>query len=195
MNIDDGQGNISHETAWGGDQPGSGPRWWFYSAYNLCCDTNNPPQIGECKTAFAKGSYVFTTDPKSNPEKLSSLNLIKNRWGWAINLTSPVTESTYQIWKGAGLNNTANGVLVGTLTVTWTGSEVTVTYTLTSDLMKELHIYASDFKPTITAPGQYGYTQYFDPKVGTFTATFSVNDTNGDGIWLIAHALSCEVLP
>lgn len=194
VTIDDGHGNTSHETAWGGDKPGTGPRWWFYSEYNLCCDTTVPPQVGECETAFAKGSYVFTTDPKSNPEKLPSLNLIKNRWGWAINLANP-GETTYQIWKAAGLNKTSNGELVGTLTVNWTGSEVTVTYNLPSDVMKELHIYAGDFKPTTTAPGQYGYTRYFDPEVQSHTATFSVSDTNGDGIWLIAHALSCKVLP
>ena len=191
VSIDDGSGNISQETAWGGDQPGTGPRWWFYAQYNLCCDV--PPVIAECETAFAKGGYVFTTDKKSNPEKLPSLNLIKNRWGWAINLTSP-GETTYQIWKGAGLNNTANGELVGTVTVNWTGTEVTVNYNLPDDVMKELHIYAGDLKPTTVAPGQYGYTQYFDPSVPNHTATLSVADTNGDGIWLIAHAVSCEVL-
>jgi hypothetical protein len=181
------------ETAFGGDQPGSGPRWWFYGIYSLCCDSEVPPQVGTCQTAFAKGGYVFTTDNKSNPEHLPSLNLIKNRWGWAINLTSPGT-TTYNIWKGAGLNKTSNGTLVGTLTVNWTGSEVTVTYNVPDDVIKELHIYASDFKPTTTAPGQYGDTQYFDPKVHTYTETFSVTDTNSDGIWLIAHAVTCKVL-
>lgn len=162
--------------------------------YQLCCE--EPPQISECETAFAKGGYVFTTDSKSNPEKLPSLNLTKNRWGWAINLPAgAIGTTTYQIWKGAGLNNTSKGELVGTLTVNWDGSIVTVTYNLSDDLMKELHIYAGDLKPMTTAPGQFGYTQYFDPPVAAHTASFSVADTNGDGIWLIAHAVSCEVQP
>lgn len=159
--------------------------------YTLCCD--QPPEIGECETAFAKGGYVFASDSKSNPEGLPSLNLTKNRWGWAINVTANGT-TTYEIWKGAGLNDTSKGELVGTLTVTKNGSLVTVTYNLTDDVMSELHIYVGDSKPTTTAPGQYGFTKNFEPPVTSFTKTFSVTDSNGDGIWIIAHAVSCAVL-
>jgi len=58
--------------------------------------------------------------------------------------------------------------------------------------MEELRIYASDFKPTTIALGQYGYIQYFDPKVSSHTATFTVSDTDGDGIRIIAHAIACR---
>ena len=193
-NVPHTDGSTSNETAFGGDHDGpTGSRWWYYAIYHLCCDTTTPPDIGECKTAFAKGGWVFTIDAKSNPENLPSLKLIKNRWGWAINLTQPGT-TTYNIWAGAGLNKTSNGVKVGTLEVDWDGSVAKVTYTLGSDyVMKELHIYAADFKPTTTAPGQYGYTKYFDPPVDHHTAQFWVEDTNGDGIWIIAHAISCAL--
>ena len=112
-----------------------------------------------CTTAFAKGSHVFVTDlKKSNPENLPSLGLIKNRWGWAINVTEPGT-TKYPIWAGAGLNKTSNGVKVGDLTVDWTGTNATITYTFESpNTFGEIHIYAGDYKPTTTAPGQYGYT-------------------------------------
>jgi hypothetical protein len=159
--------------------------------YTLCCD--QPPQIGECETAFAKGGYVFTTDSKSNPENLPSLQLTKNRWGWAINVKNDGT-IIYDIWKGAGLNDTSKGELVGTLTVEKSGSLVKVTYNLSGDLMNELHIYAGDFKPATIAPGQYGFTKNFDPPVASFTKSFTITDTDGDGIWLIAHAVSCTVL-
>jgi hypothetical protein len=133
--------NGNNETAFGGDKPGTGPRWWFYGEYFICCDFG-PPPIGECKTAFGKGGWVFTTDAKSNPENLPSLRLIRNRWGWAINLSAPGT-TTYDIWAGAGLNDIANGTKVGTLTVEWDGSFAKVTYTLSSGfVMKEVHIYA-----------------------------------------------------
>jgi hypothetical protein len=187
--------NGNSETAFGGDQPGTGPRWWFYANYNVCCTIVPPPVVGTCNTAFAKGGYVFTTDKKSNPENLPSLNLSKNRWGWAINLTAYDQPITYNIYAGAGLNNTSKGVKVGTLTVNWDGAFATITYDLDDYVMKELHIYASDFKPTTVAPGQYGYTKYFDPPVDGHTATFNVADTNSDGIWIIAHALSCELVP
>ncbi|WP_157385959.1 hypothetical protein [Methylosarcina fibrata] len=159
--------------------------------YTLCCD--QPPQIGECETAFAKGGYVFTTDSKSNPENLPSLKLTKNRWGWAINVKDNGT-TVYNIWKGAGLNDTTKGELVGTLTVEKNGTLVKVTYNLTGDVMNELHIYVGDKMPNTIAPGQFGFTKDFDPAVSSFSKTFSVTDTNSDGIWIIAHAVSCTVL-
>jgi hypothetical protein len=196
VNIDaDHDGSYEQQqTAFGGDNPINvvePGRWWYYGGYNVCCDIPPPPVISQCETAFAKGGYVFTTDKKSNPEKLPSLNLTKNRWGWAINMLSPGAGS-YSIYAGAGLNDVSKGTKVGTLSVGWDGSNATVTYSLSGAVMKEVHIYASDTKPTTLAPGQYGYTQYFDPAVTGHSVTFNVTDTNGDGIWLIAHAVSCK---
>jgi hypothetical protein len=46
-----------HETAFGGDTPGGGPRWWFYGVYTTCCPTEEECWEGE--TAWAAGSrYV-----------------------------------------------------------------------------------------------------------------------------------------
>lgn len=109
----DGDGILDHETAFGGDKPGTGPHWWFHGIYTVCCQLGPPPREMGCETAFAKGSRVFTTDKKSNPVKLPSLMPTKNRWGWAINLATRGT-TTYDIWAGAGLNSTANGAKVGT---------------------------------------------------------------------------------
>ncbi len=187
----DGTGG-EHETAFGGDKPGSGPRWWFYGEYTICCTTGPPPPFCFSETAYAKGTHVWTTDKKSNPDKLPTLGLTKNQWGWAINLTVPGT-SYYRIWAGAGLNNTGKGVLVGTLTVEWDGSVATVTYELFDGYyLEEVHIYASDSKPTTTAPGQYGYPEggYDVGGVATFSTEVPLADTDGTGgVWLIAHAV------
>jgi hypothetical protein len=187
----DGDGNLDNETAFGGDKPGPGPAWWFYAEYPICCNFGPPPPCGY-ETVFAKGTHVWTTDPKSNPDGLPSLRLIRNRWGWAINLLTPGV-TTYQIWAGAGLNNTANGHLVGTLTVTWDGNLVTVKYEMLGDyLLQEVHLYAGDLKPTTTAPGQYGLLDSFEP-LGVKTYSFTsipLSDTNGDGVWLIAHGVA-----
>lgn len=189
VNWNGSNGDRVEDTAFGGNQNGTGPRWWYYGAYCLTCDFGQLDFV--CKTAFAKGGYVFVTDRKSNPENLPSLNLSKNRWGWAINVTS-TGETTYDIYAGAGLNKTSNGVKVGTLTVNWDGSYATVSYNLVSpNVMEELHIYAGDVKPVTTAPGQYGTTVYFDPKAPSYTTTLPAADTTGDGIWIIAHAVSC----
>lgn len=183
----DGDGEVDDETAFGGDQPGPGPRWWFYGVYTVCCDFNPPADV--CETAFAKGGWVWTTSPKSNPEGLESLQLTRNRWGWAVNLTSTGV-TTYEIWAGAGLNDTANGVLVGELTIDWDGATAVVTYTLDPGFtLAEVHLYAGDAAPMTTAPGQYGYLDA--PGAATYTFTVPLANSDADGVWLIAHAVVC----
>jgi hypothetical protein len=140
--------------------------------------------------------YVFVGKPsktsKSNPESYASLTLTQNRWGWAVQLKT-TGEFTYDVWAGAGLNNTANAVKVGTATVNFNGSQVTVTYNLTGGaILEEVHIYASDTKLWTIAPGQYGHTAYFDPadEIGTYTLTLPVDEPEGDGtdVWICLHA-------
>jgi hypothetical protein len=188
----DGDGTLEGETAFGGDTEGTGNRWWFYGTYKVCCDFG-PPPVEICNTAFGKGGYVFTTDRKSNPENLPSLGLSRNRWGWATNLVNPGSY-VQTLWAGAGLNRTLNGVAVGTVTIDWDGANANVTYAITAAgySLKEAHLYAGDGTPTTVAPGQYGNTAYYD--LGTASASFSVPvaDTNGDGIWLIAHSVVCR---
>lgn len=181
---------VAEETAFGGDTPGDGPRWWYYMDYSLqCCDGEEPQGSGHFETAFAKGDWVWTTGRKSNPEDLQSLRMTKNRWGWAINLTTTGT-TTYDVWAGAGLNDTDKGALVGTVTVTWDGSNAQVSYALAgTNTMSETHVYAGDEPPTTIAPGQYGHTGYFDPYASSADATLPVEDTDGDGIWIVAHAV------
>jgi len=193
----DCEGNLTGggDTAFGGDNginiddPG---RWWYYGAYEVCCEFGPPIVVEFCKTAYAKGGYVWTTDKRSNPENLPSLNLTKNRWGWAIRLTEP-GETTYEIWAGAGLNKTSNGVKVGTLTVIWDGEYVDFCYKLDDGFtMKELHVYAGDDSPTTIAPGRYGYIQDFnDEPVDIWTDSVPAADVNGGGVWVVAHAVVC----
>jgi hypothetical protein len=179
------------ETAWGGPTPGTCNRWYFYGSFTPNCNCGGGGGEATCETAYAKGGYVWTTDRRSNPQNLPSLNLTRNRWGWAINLTTPGV-TTYDIWAGAGLNNTANGTKVGTLTLNWDGSNVVVTYDLTGPwLLEEVHIYAGDNSPTTIAPGQYGFID--DPvAASTYTTTLPLADTNGvGGVWVVAHGITC----
>lgn len=164
-------------------------RWGWYSTYIVNCDNGPPEPVFNFETAFAKGNYVFTTEAKSNPENLPSLNLTRNRWGWAINIADD-GQTSYDIYAGAGLNKTENGTKVGTLTVIKTAMDVNVTYSLLPGFkLEEVHVYAGDTKPTTLAPGQYGNTVYFNPLANTYSATYPVTDLDGDGIWLIAHSV------
>ncbi|CAK8723095.1 MAG: hypothetical protein CDV28_13721 [Candidatus Electronema aureum] len=190
--VDDGSGSLSGQTAFGGDQPGSGKSWWFYGLYTICCDFGGGDGLCFTETAFAKGTHIWTTLKQSNPENLPSLKLTNNRWGWAINLTKTGT-ATYEIWAGAGLNKTANGTLAGTLTVNWNGEAAEVKYSLNpGNALEEVHIYAADAKPTTVAPGQYGYPSegYDVGGVQEFSYTVPLKDVDGKGgVWLIAHAV------
>lgn len=194
----DGDGNVDDEdTAWGGcigvniPEPG---RWYYYMEYLICCKEGPPVVSASCETAFAKGNYVWTTDPKSNPDGLQSLSLTKNRWGWVINLMGEGT-TNYDIFAGAGLNDTSKGTKVGSLTVAWYGSTVTVHYILDPGYMlDEVHIYAGDSKPTTIAPGQYGYVQVLGPNEFEHMVDFAVTNTDSDGVWIIAHAVSCSAV-
>lgn len=189
-----GLNGAGDETAWSYGTPFGGPRWGWFSTYTVCCPTTPPPVEYVNQTAFAKfaksdGGYVFTTNKKSNPENYPSLNLTQNRWGWAGNLA--FGEYAAPIYAGAGLNKTANGTLVGTLYVKVMLGLVQVKYEMNVPYkLGEVHIYVSDAKPTTLAPGQYGFTEYFDPKATSFSQDFLVTDTNGDGkLWIIAHAV------
>ena len=182
------------DTAFGGGNPvnvGEPGRWWYYDQYVVCCESG-PPPVAYCETAFAKGGYVWTTMRKANPEGLHSLELSKARWGWAINLTEPGTTS-YDIWAGAGRNDTGKGVHVGTLTVDWDGVTLEFCYEMSAGLaMEELHVYAGDDAPSTIAPGQYGYIRDFnEAPVGEWCDDLAVSDSNGGGVWIIAHAVVC----
>lgn len=198
--------NGNNETAFAGSQGGDTRRWYFFDNYTVqCCtfDVPKDPEIKRVETAYAKPpksengnvGYVFvgktSKTNKSNPENYAALNLTQNRWGWAVNLKSFGTY-TYPVYAAAGLNNTATGVLVGNATVEYDASGVKVSYDLgTTAVLQELHVYASDFVLPTIAPGQYGFTKYFTTPYNqsTFSESFSVSDSNGDGLWLSLHAV------
>jgi hypothetical protein len=193
LNDCDGNQVGETETGYGGPEDGPGNSWWYYGIYTVCCDGDKPPQAPFCETAFAKGEYVFTTGKKSNPEKLGSLGLTKNRWGWAIELTE-AGDTEYEIWAGAGLNDTGKGVHVGTLNVSWDGSQATVTYIMFDGYcLEEVHLFADDGKPNTIAPGQFGNTVEFDPNDNFYEfVNIPLVDTDDGSVWLIAHAVVCN---
>lgn len=187
----DDAGNLSGETAYAGDHEGDGNRWWFYGIYTVQCECGEP-QITSCETAYGKGNYVWTTMRRSNPESLPSLELTHNRWGWAVNMSEPGTVVN-PLYAGAGLNRTNKATLVGDVSINWDGSEVTVSYNLYgANMIREAHIYVGDMSPDTIAPGQYGSTAYFgEDGTTSYSETFTVSDTDGDGIWVVAHSVAC----
>lgn len=145
------------------------------------------------ETAYANfliedGGYVFTGRRNANPDGYPSLD-IGNKWGWAGNLGEG--EHILKIYAGAGNNDLSKGTFIGRLLVKiYNGNQVYVKYLMYPGIyMQRVHIYISDVMPQTTAPGQYGFTQEFYPPAISFKDIFTVEDTNGDGMfWVIAHA-------
>jgi hypothetical protein len=157
-----------------------------------------------CGTGFAKGDDEQTSvfySGHGNPDGLDALSAGNGRWGWALNIPAADGETVTELWVGAGQNDTTNATLAGTVTITVAGDQVTVTYALDGSYsLDQVHIYANDLKPIaingptnqVKAPGGYGHTAG-DPDAGGYSYTFTLTDTNGDGFWIIAHAVVCGV--
>ena len=103
-------------------------------------------------------------------------------WGW----TNPIGPGSYEwpLWAGAGQCDTSKGMLVGSVSVNYDGTNVTVTYNVGApNLLQETHVYAGyDMFPQMqqgrrtvstVAPGQYYNDSPFD----------------GSEVYVIAHAV------
>ncbi len=170
-----------------------------FAIFELCC-TETPVVLDGCETAFAKGTHTFSFETKrcqgrsrhARRRGRHQTTTQAQRWGWAIKLQAPGT-TRYDIYAGAGRNDTSAGQRVGTLSVAWDGAQASVTYSMFSGVtMKEAHLYARDHQPTKLAPGSYGNTAYFNTPVAAHTFDVPLADSNGDGVWLIAHAVVCQ---
>lgn len=146
------------------------------------------PPVYVFDSAFAYGNYIFASDPKINPENLPSLELCKSRWGWALNIV-PKGVTTNQMYSGAGLNDIQKGTWVGFLIVNKTCQYVKLRFILFPQYrMNGINIFAGDSRPDTCVPGQFGFITNFSVLKTRFTVTFPLQDSDGDGIWLIAHA-------
>jgi hypothetical protein len=57
-------------------------------------------------------------------------------------------------------------------------------------VLAEVHLYAGDVPLSTIAPGQYGFLD--TPNGWTYTFSVPLFDTDGDGVWLVAHSVVCS---
>lgn len=157
-----------------------------------------------CETAYVKfdpfckwNGFVFSITKKTVLEEgFGSLDWTNKKWGWATNIPDDHNRThSFNIWAGAAHHDTNKGNLVGVATYERTNnSELKVTYSISPGYhLEEVHIYAHDLKPYNLVPGQYGFTKEFSNGETSFTTDFNnLVDTDGDGIWVIAHAVVCK---
>lgn len=137
----------------------------------LECDEEK--ELSGCETAFAKGD---------NGETCFIGNGF-NRWGWTIGPLADGAEGSYEVYAGAGQCDTAKGVLVGSVDVSYIGGEVSVTYNIDDTYeVSETHTYA-------------GSTMYPIAKNGKETVApgqYYIEENLSGEIYVIAHAVVCS---
>lgn len=196
-------GTLQTETGWGAGVGFSGSNWGMYNQFTLYCDQPPPQGPPPCETAFGKGAgslaTCFICNFEAAPYSLGNCgNGDAGRWGWS---NGPYGQGTYslELWGAAGQCNTANGRLVGTIAVNYSGSTATITYNTTSGFsLDAVHLYVGSDRlhyktqgqgEYTIAPGQFPYTAENLP-VNTTSKQFTINNLSGD-IYIVAHAVVC----
>ncbi|WP_250436887.1 T9SS type A sorting domain-containing protein [Hanstruepera flava] len=146
--------------------------------------------VDNCETAFAKadsGDQCFIPDFR--------------RWGWT-NYLPNYGVYKMDLWAGAAHCDTNRGELVGVVHVTYTESQVEITYEIFEGFtMNEAHVYVgcdpypeNRGRPTV-APGQYPFNPSFSGNVYSYTVVIDNEMAdNSEGIYVIAHAVTCEIV-
>ena len=190
---DNGADGYNTQTGWiDGDQILAGGSWAMFASIDFTCpvvmDMALPPAEVTCsnETAFALGEMTFVKD--SDALTVMEKNNPTSRWGWQV--TVPPGDGTLEkdIYAGAGQNDISKGTLVGTLTITRAGDDVTVAYNMFDNAtMSATHLYVgTDYVPT-TAPGQYGNLhELTDASDDEFTVT--VSGAADQPLYVVAHA-------
>ena len=184
VRLPDGNGGYQNETAWGdGERLTQRGNWAMYYSITITCDDPQGPFGPKTtETAFAYNSSFANT--------FISLNF-NGRWGWT---NGPLSQGTYtfDLWAGAGQNDLSKGTLVGDVTLTYSGSNVTVTYqTDVPYLLEEVHVYVGNEYLALNngeytiAPGQYPYTN--GDLGGVSSYVFNISNMSGD-VYMTAHA-------
>lgn len=143
----------------------------------------------ECETAYAYGCRKYATcfldmaDGLKNPP-----------WGWT---NGPLSAGnyTFDLYAGAAKCSLRKGTKVGTVTVNYYGSTVTVIYSLDEGTMDATHLYVGNDplpefngKPTVSS-GHYPYQHDLEDATSD---NYTISGLSGT-IYVIAHAVVCEL--
>ena len=148
---------------------------------------------GDCDTAWMYGDHTFT---KKDNDGLS----LSGKWGWAENfvVTEDGSSKTFKFYAGAGGNKISQAKEAGTVTVSTSGSAITVTVVADSDItINKLDIYTSDKKPETASPGQFNKLDDVDGLKDTNPSSTVPNiytfQYSGDGsFWIAVHGDVCR---
>ncbi|MFM7055010.1 MAG: hypothetical protein ACKO0X_06525 [Bacteroidota bacterium] len=182
----------STQTGWANGANVPGNSWGSIYSFTIDCDDDVEPPPAECESAFAYGNAAATCflgidDPCDSP------NSAFNRWGWT---NGPYAAGSYSmpLYAGAGQCKLSNGTMVGNVLVNYSGSTVTVSYSLNAPYtLDEAHVYVGNSLlpgpacDWTVAPGQYPVVAN-NLSGSTYTTTF--NNVSGN-VYVVAHAVVC----
>lgn len=185
-------GTYQTETGWAAGSPiTSKGSWATFSTFTLHCFDPIKPPVGEtkCETAFARYSAA----------NISFLDLSFQRWGWTNGPLAPASY-TMDLYAGAAQSDISKGTWVGTLDVSYDGSNAHVTYNTENGWwMQETQLYVGNdrlpkFKQgrslvETVAPGQY--PSIHDVLDHVTTDSYMVSITGN--IYVVAHAVTCHI--
>jgi hypothetical protein len=181
------------ETAYGGgERLLARGNWSMFNTIWITCDVvTETPTSSETAWARMDGANLCFSEIEA---------LGANRWGWA---NGPFAPGTYvmDLYAAAGQCNLSAGTLVGTVTVVYNGSSVSVSAvtagvnqeTLEPYKLDEVHIYAgNEMLPlgnngeVTVAPGQLGYNS--GNIAGATSHNATINNLSGN-IYVLLHAV------
>ena len=152
------------------------------------CDGGGPDESGH-ETAFVAGDYSFCDDnaPVDGANDFT-------RWGWG-NTLADGQSVTQDVIAGAGRCDQNKGTVVGGVTISRSGDDITVSATFGSGFhMDVMHVYAGGTHypagsggPTL-APGKYTYNSGVLSQETYQTATVTAESVGAnDEIYVIVH--------
>jgi hypothetical protein len=180
----------SGQTGWAGEDGFPGANWAtsFTFSWRACGGGTGLGDLTTTETAFARLA--------SNSTCFLDLAIKNNRWGWTNGpLVASTTPYVMDLYAAAGQCDIDKGVLAGTVTVNYDGTQAVVAYaTIGTMLLDQVHVYAgTDPIPAgkngelTVAPGQYPEGQVFAISRTNYSVT--VAGFSGESIYVIAHAV------
>ncbi len=168
--------STQEETAWAdGDNIVRRGNWATWSEYLIDCEDDDPPPpvCPGAETAYGVGDKTF--------EELGFGN-----WGWQITVL-PGDDNSVDLYAGAAQHDLSKGTHVGTVSYTYDGSVLHLTYeTFEGFGLLEAHVYAGAEELPTNAPGLFGNTQ--EPLEPTSMLDFTV-PVEADPLYVAVHAV------
>lgn len=139
-------------------------------------DIESTPVVEHCETAYAYGDTPFCGLPDIG------------NWGWTEYINGNYTNTNIPIYAGAAQCNPSKGTQVGTLSITYVGTSLTVNYTMNPGVtVDNVHMWIGSTKLPVkngkltSAPGQFNYNNQ----------TFPFNLTKSNPFYIAVHFDVC----